>query len=156
MASMRFRKLRIAWSVLWGLAAVLLIVLWVRSGERFDGIRWHYNNAEVFQIYIYRGQLSIVSFDDGPLPPNLLHQVARIGTVECFESPKLIGDRASPVFGIFNLPIGARIEIPAWFLILSMILLGPLPWIRRFSLRTLLIATTLIAVVLGLIVWLGR
>ena len=28
---MRFRKLRIAWSVFWGLAAVLLIVLWVRS-----------------------------------------------------------------------------------------------------------------------------
>jgi hypothetical protein len=28
---MRFRKLRIAWSVFWGLACVLLIVLWVRS-----------------------------------------------------------------------------------------------------------------------------
>src|SRR6478609_7250090 len=28
---MRFRKLRIAWSVAWGLACVLLIVLWVRS-----------------------------------------------------------------------------------------------------------------------------
>ena len=27
----RFRKLRIAWSVGWGLAAVLLLVLWVRS-----------------------------------------------------------------------------------------------------------------------------
>src|SRR5215212_550767 len=28
---MRFRKLRIAWSVFWGLSTVLLIVLWVRS-----------------------------------------------------------------------------------------------------------------------------
>jgi hypothetical protein len=28
---MRFRKLRIAWSVFWGSAAVLLIVFWVRS-----------------------------------------------------------------------------------------------------------------------------
>src|SRR6478735_11109675 len=28
---MRFRKLRIAWSVFWGLACLLLIVLWVRS-----------------------------------------------------------------------------------------------------------------------------
>src|SRR4051794_19852377 len=28
---MRFRKLRIAWSVFWGLACVLLVVLWVRS-----------------------------------------------------------------------------------------------------------------------------
>jgi hypothetical protein len=30
-AQMRFRKLRIAWSVAWGLLAVLLVVLWVRS-----------------------------------------------------------------------------------------------------------------------------
>ena len=28
---MRFRKLRIAWSVAWGVLAVLLCVLWVRS-----------------------------------------------------------------------------------------------------------------------------
>src|SRR4051812_22807060 len=28
---MRFRKLRIAWSVAWGVAAVLSVVLWVRS-----------------------------------------------------------------------------------------------------------------------------
>src|SRR6476660_645069 len=28
---MRFRKPRIVWSVFWGVAAVLLIVLWVRS-----------------------------------------------------------------------------------------------------------------------------
>src|SRR3954453_9683000 len=29
--AMKFRKLRIAWSVFWGVAAVLLVVLWVRS-----------------------------------------------------------------------------------------------------------------------------
>ncbi len=33
---MRFRKLRIAWSVVWGLAAVLLIALWVRSYDTDD------------------------------------------------------------------------------------------------------------------------
>src|SRR5262245_45649718 len=32
----RFRKLRIAWSVGWGLVAVLLVVLWVRSYWRID------------------------------------------------------------------------------------------------------------------------
>jgi hypothetical protein len=153
----RFRKLRIAWSVVWGLAAVLFIGLSVRSQNRFDGIRRHRNNAEVVQIYIYQGQLSIVSFDDGPLPPDLLHQVARIGTVECFESPELIGEGASPVFEIITLPIGTRIEIPAWFLIVGMVLLGPLPWVHwRFSLRTLLIATTLVALVLGLMVWAAK
>src|SRR5689334_25278648 len=28
---MKYRKLRIAWSVVWGVVAVLLIVLWIRS-----------------------------------------------------------------------------------------------------------------------------
>ena len=43
---MRFRKLRIAWSVVWGLATVLLIVLWVRS---------------LWEIDIYGNQLSDVN-----------------------------------------------------------------------------------------------
>src|SRR4051812_39587288 len=38
---MRFRKLRIAWSVFWGLAAALLIVLWVRSYWWTDTV-WGY------------------------------------------------------------------------------------------------------------------
>jgi hypothetical protein len=33
---MRFRKLRIAWSVGWSLLAVLLIALWVRSYRHWD------------------------------------------------------------------------------------------------------------------------
>src|SRR4051812_11045209 len=37
---MRYRKLRIAWSVCWGLACVLLIVLWVRSYRVIDVINW--------------------------------------------------------------------------------------------------------------------
>src|SRR5689334_21565687 len=36
--AMKYRKLRIAWSVVWGLAAVLLIALWVRSEHRFDAV----------------------------------------------------------------------------------------------------------------------
>src|SRR5690349_1139434 len=38
---MRFRKLRFAWSVMWGLACVLLIVLWVRS---------YYHNDVVYNV----------------------------------------------------------------------------------------------------------
>src|SRR4051812_46463488 len=33
---MRYRKLRIAWSVVWGIACVLLIALWVRSFSYWD------------------------------------------------------------------------------------------------------------------------
>src|SRR5262245_2246822 len=35
---MKFRKLRIAWSVAWGLLALLLVVLWVWSGLWFNQI----------------------------------------------------------------------------------------------------------------------
>ena len=46
---------------------------------------------------------------------------------------------------------------PHWFFSLLTLIVAGAPWIRlskRFTLRTLLIATTLVAVVLGLIVWL--
>jgi hypothetical protein len=43
--------------------------------------------------------------------------------------------------------------VPIWILVLSTVALALLPWIRwRFSLRTLLIATTLVALGLGLVV----
>ena len=35
---MKFRKLRVAWSVVWGIAAVLFVALWVRSYWRVDGL----------------------------------------------------------------------------------------------------------------------
>jgi hypothetical protein len=46
---------------------------------------------------------------------------------------------------------------PHWFVVLVASLVGALPWAwkyQRFSLRTLLIATTLVAVGLGVVVWL--
>ena len=38
---MRFRKLRIAWSVAWGVACVLLIVLWWQSRTEIKGFTAH-------------------------------------------------------------------------------------------------------------------
>lgn len=49
--------------------------------------------------------------------------------------------------------------VPHWFGLLIFGSLAGLPWIRcqfRYSLRTLLIVTTLVAVVLGCVVWLVR
>jgi len=33
---MKYRKLRIAWSVAWGVVCLLLVALWVRSYSRWD------------------------------------------------------------------------------------------------------------------------
>ena len=49
----------------------------------------------------------------------------------------------------------ASLSAPHWFVALLAVGISILPWLRwRFSLRTLLIATTLVAVVLGVVVWL--
>jgi hypothetical protein len=48
---------------------------------------------------------------------------------------------------------------PHWFLVLLAVMMSAAPWMRwkwRFTLRTLLIAITLVAVVLGLIVYAVR
>jgi hypothetical protein len=53
-----------------------------------------------------------------------------------------------------------EVTVQHWLVILVMGVVAVVPWIRqlrlRFSLRTMLIATTLVAVVLGLIVWAVR
>jgi hypothetical protein len=49
------------------------------------------------------------------------------------------------------------IRVPFWLMAIVTSVLAAAPWVpSRFSLRTLLIATTLVAVLLGLIVWLSR
>jgi hypothetical protein len=53
--------------------------------------------------------------------------------------------------------IGDDLHLQNWLLIILTAALAGVPWIRwRFSLRTLLIATSLVAVVLGLIVYAVR
>src|ERR1041385_2708148 len=56
---MRFRKLRIAWSVVWGLACVLLIVLWVRSYWRGDYLQKPYTGAGLFFVQSASGHIEV-------------------------------------------------------------------------------------------------
>jgi hypothetical protein len=47
--------------------------------------------------------------------------------------------------------------VPYWLIVFVIAPIAAIPWLRaRFSLRTLVIATTLVAVVLGLAVWATR
>jgi hypothetical protein len=58
-------------------------------------------------------------------------------------------------WGYFN-DIGPTVIVPDWFLIGVALALSFVPWKKwswRFTIRTLLIAMTLVAVALGLIVW---
>jgi hypothetical protein len=159
---MRFRKLRIAWSVFCGLATVLLIALWARSYYWFDA--WRID--PIYKAYSIGGQSGAGCFVlDGvnsftPAFPQTKFRY-RGTTLDPF-MPEL--PPSSRVWGGFS----ARIEgrdyfsfcVPYWFLVLAATTFAGIPWLpwwsSRFSLRTLLIATTLVAVVLGVIVWATR
>src|SRR5262249_38692004 len=58
---MRYRKLRFAWSVFWGLATVLLIALWVRSYTWMDVLGISTRSA----LMTGTGELSIVVNNSG-------------------------------------------------------------------------------------------
>jgi hypothetical protein len=152
----RFRKLRIAWSVCWGLAAVLLIVLWVRSYWWVDWIDAH--NAHVrIMCGSVRGE---VAFGAQPYSTPFRGPAPRwqYGSYEPdykeeFPSPSLFG------FALVSDSGGSGCFLPNWALILGMAASAAAPWIhwsKRFSLRTMLIATTLVAVALGLVVHAAR
>ena len=117
---MRFRKLRIAWSAAWGLVALLLTALWVRSySSTYEG--WHtltrFPNGPTYFYDSFEGRL-------------------RITTPQYWES------RAFGISYWMCITVFVRLAALPW-----------LPWSNRFSLRTLLIATTLVAVGLGVVVW---
>ena len=62
---MRFRKLRIAWSVVCGIVCILLIVSWVRSYGRFNQLGRKLSDSVWFGSQAMRGQL-MFSYDDDP------------------------------------------------------------------------------------------
>jgi hypothetical protein len=151
---MRYRKLRIAWSVAWGVAYILLTIMWVRSYSHIS--------------YLLRVSPAGVS-------TRLGSGLGRVG----FLHGKIVGDVRPRGWQIFSVPTAKTmqvadggpftkessfkfdlsggplvIRVPHYVLVSGSAILLTLPWLpSRFTLRALLVATTLVAVVLGLIVW---
>jgi hypothetical protein len=151
---MRFRKLRIAWSLGWGLACVLLIVLCVRSYWWQDDIRLRFLSV-VVDVVSVRARL-VTSF--AWVPPSgewLSFKVSsEPDNIPASHDADLTEMSNRLGFGTSNDP-SPVVVFPHWFAAFSAAVLACMPWIHwssRFRLRTLLIATTLVAVVLGLIV----
>ena len=148
----RFRKLRIAWSVGWGVVAVLLLVLNVWSCWWWDRCYLQGKRLGV-QINSDAGHVVIVV---GPKEPSVTEVITghlpSSGPADPFYDNDILG------FYFKRTPNGLRLDIPYWFIVLLSTAIAAAPWLpwwpKRFSLRTLLIATTLVAVGLGLMVWL--
>ena len=152
---MKYRNLRIAWSVGWGLLCLLLIALWVRSywheeliaipvgASRLTGIGYVHGTVTAFWAVESTATMNgpiIQSFPSGPQSR--------------FErSPRYRGKLG---FGVAYDPLFIVMGVPIWFCTMLTALLVTLPWMGltgRFRLRTLLIVMTVVAGLLGLIVW---
>jgi hypothetical protein len=146
----RFRKLRIAWSVGWGVLCLLLIALWVRSRDAVDSCQ---TPAVVGALHFQSGFGKVVVFR---LPTKVNWKAGSFPAIHTGKDDILM----SPLIGVANVVTfyngWARVAVVPYSIATALLatLVG-LPWLpTRFSLRALLIATTLVAVGLGLSVWL--
>ena len=135
------RYARYAAAVVFALLAVGFVALWVRSYSHFD------------QAYGPIGSLPVcLSSDSGAVMLDSSDEVFDDWTVITFEPigwpyPNLLG---------FTVLEGYALRVPYWFLSASSLGLAALFAFKRtwrFSLRTILVATTLLAAILGLAVW---
>ncbi len=152
------RYLRIAFSATCLIACVLLIVLWVRSYRLIEQIEVVIGNEGAqdtngISLISVCGRSTLdvtyVTTEDEPgieyysYPPDPDVEYLGIGRVLFMRKPQP----------------GWLVSVPYWLSMSFIATLAALPWMPwswRFSLRTLLIATTLVAAVLGTIVWFSR
>jgi hypothetical protein len=133
--SRKSRYLRIAWSVLCGILCFLVIALWVRSCWRTDILTMPRGAARVmliscpgaieFQSLPWRTKLNLTSFPRGRANTDIFWR--------WYWGPRL-----------------TLVRVPYWPIALFTAMTGAAPWLRwRFSLRTLLIGMTVVAILLG-------
>jgi hypothetical protein len=142
------RLLRIAVSAVCLVVCGLLITLWVRSSYLGDTFELR---TPFVQVTVNSAR-SLVGTGIGFKTGHTYDRAIWWGTFP-HERIGNLDDFASRRFRILAVRDGFIAQAPHWFLVLITIAFAVLSWIRwRFSLRTLLLATTLVAVVLGLAV----
>ena len=137
--NMKYRKLRIAWSAACGILCLLLIVLWVRSYMGIDGHPSLRLASSQGRLYVNQS----VSLQSVYVPnySGQIYMTPHVGGFITFTPKGIRLQFLRPTWGI-----------PYWAITSVMIIVGTTPWLPwRFSLRTLLIAMTLVAVALGLV-----
>jgi hypothetical protein len=156
------RYLRIAFSATCLVACMLLIALWVRSYIRTEYVERFVNVNRLYATGIREQILN--------LPGNLVFVDESVTSTSInYEPPgwkyyAYEGVRSEEVefrwrFTLPSSPQHRLVPVPHYLAVLAIGVAGVAPWMRwskRFSIRTLLIATTLVAVVLGAIVYAAR
>jgi hypothetical protein len=144
----------------------LLIVLWVRSYIFHDALEKK-TSTQLFQLRSQRGLLAfwnqhpsrsqIFSASDQSLILQESSQGKTFTSSPTTNFDSFLDGKGVLGFGRIDQDMSTIVFAPYWFFVLFTVTLAAIPWLPwRFSLRTLLIAITLVAVVLGLVVALGR
>jgi hypothetical protein len=123
-------------------------MLWVRSYATRDTGFWPGTSYGV-QISSLVGRVVLIVGPPGPVGAGFKFYQALAKYEATFFENSILG------FYFERTPLRLRLDVPLWFIVLISMAVATAPWLRvgwRFSLRTLLIATTLIAVGLGLAV----
>jgi hypothetical protein len=148
MVRMGFRKLRIAWSITLAAAALLLALLWVRSYWRLE-ILEKVTGSQAIQVSSVKGRIAIAILDSRiAIGRSYLNVVS--GDAAEWRKRGPLG------FAYYRDGSLTAVVAPHWLPAFLCAALALIPWFSRcwrFSVRTLLIAMTLVVVALGLIIW---
>jgi hypothetical protein len=134
---------------------VLLIALWARSYWWTDSI-WRDTPTGGTRIFSGYGKILVkVASVAGKVPTVVVDAKSDKNMLPT--ETAYFGMKFYAGFLLRPQPNGFDSFIPYWFLVSAFATVATLPWIRwRFRLRTLLIAMTLVAVMLGAIVYAVR
>ncbi len=146
------RKLRIVLSAMCGIVCLLTIVLWVRSHHAEDRASCRLSSVGI-RLYSSRGWL--VLFKNGTPGAGPYDWDITFGSEYWLNPPDTRLQYALPL-SFFGRSAISNISLPHWVFVVVSVAVAAVPWLLhrqfRFSLRSLLIATTLIAIVLGVAV----
>lgn len=153
---MRYRKLRITWSVCWAVISVLFVVAWVRSYSWEDAITAPGDGSR--RLGSAEGWMTIRWTE--PRWKEMRRKPSfQLTKWQVVSRPVEERDQRYARMRVQSRPAqlgfvdAGAVQFPYWLPLIVCIGMFVAPWIQRFSLRTLLIATTAIALVLGLLVW---
>src|SRR4051812_996193 len=116
--SLRLRKLRIAWSVFWGLACVLVLVLWMRSYWYAESVIWSRSEGPMFW---FRSELGEATFMFEATPQEMRRIDAGWTYLNEVRTHSYRTQQQSWVDGQFRwgTPVANRVRVtaPFWFLV---------------------------------------
>jgi hypothetical protein len=143
------RGVRVGVSVFFGLLTVVPVVLWIRGYYRYDIVTFGVSPGPGYMFGFTCGELSVARFEK-------LAGWVSSGWHAWTNSRNPEQAWANARFSEF---VGLRygsffVAVPFAYVVMLTIALTASPWPRwRFSIRTMLTITTLVAVVLGAMVW---